>query len=679
MSKSRFDIYYDTLKYTNKEDIKKTIENILNSDKKKQIVIGEVQSGKTTNFCCLINKAIDMGYKRIIVLTGVIESLRVQTQKRINESVIGFEYVGEKLGRKECKILNNDLLNIGGVETATTTKYSGKADGLINMSPNPNTTWIMCIKKNHNTLKKLIKNSGFLLTENKILIVDDECDNATLNCKRFDKTRTNNELSTINKLIKQLIKNKKSKYVGYTATPFLNFQNLLTDNLTPEEYFYLNIDYQKYSGLDAWFEENRNDIEIVEDENYNDIDNISFSKELKKMIDDFITKGSVFIKNNEKDHFCMLINISHKKGAHSQMSNLIKEYLNKKIVDINVNDDEKQFIEILLDNGIKVINSENDHNISELDFNIRKICIFIGGYALARGITLEGLHFTYLNRRKTNVGVLLQMARFFGYHKNNSQNKYFLKINQTSYDDFCRVQQMMKKTRGQFKGLNCCSIEHEKFYIYVDENVRVPARQTAKGSITYRVQQLQEIRQYDDIPKNCIIFQKNEIDKLIQKYSLISEPETKDILEVLENFNKSELITAIKNNIKGQLSYDTKWKIVICNNNGYRHRKSIGNKYWFEHVITYNDANSLFHPSEQNNDENMNVGTFLENKNYHNHILFLLPTRTEIGNSEKYVLSLSFYFPKTSKIVSNDNELKLSPDILNYIDTNLYYSSDEED
>jgi len=53
------------------------------------MVVGNVQSGKTANYTGLINKATDAGYKLIIVIAGIHNSLRAQTQNRIDEGFIG--------------------------------------------------------------------------------------------------------------------------------------------------------------------------------------------------------------------------------------------------------------------------------------------------------------------------------------------------------------------------------------------------------------------------------------------------------------------------------------------------------------------------------------------------------------------------------------------------------------
>ena len=47
--------------------------------KKKGLVIGDVQSGKTANYLALINMTADYGYQLIILLSGLTDSFSIQT------------------------------------------------------------------------------------------------------------------------------------------------------------------------------------------------------------------------------------------------------------------------------------------------------------------------------------------------------------------------------------------------------------------------------------------------------------------------------------------------------------------------------------------------------------------------------------------------------------------------
>ena len=82
------------------ESVDQSTENILKllEDPKREgswdrrgLVVGHVQSGKTGNYTGLICKAADAGYKIIIVLAGLHNNLRSQTQKRLDEGFPGYE------------------------------------------------------------------------------------------------------------------------------------------------------------------------------------------------------------------------------------------------------------------------------------------------------------------------------------------------------------------------------------------------------------------------------------------------------------------------------------------------------------------------------------------------------------------------------------------------------------
>lgn len=192
------------------------------------LVVGSVQSGKTANFNAVINSAIDIGYDLIIVLSGIMEDLRIQTQKRIEKEVVG-TYIGDgkflgvgnphsfgPLGQH--KEINQIIIPTS--EASDFKKSMKEADFNLNQKN------ILVCKKNTGVLKNLILWLNDYLHENKdkieipFLIVDDEADNASLN-NYGHKGR--NYASTINGHIRALLALfKKKSYLGYTATPFAN-------------------------------------------------------------------------------------------------------------------------------------------------------------------------------------------------------------------------------------------------------------------------------------------------------------------------------------------------------------------------------------------------------------------------------------------------------------------------
>ncbi len=197
----------------------------------KGLVVGEVQSGKTGNFNAVINRSIDCGYKLVIVLSGIMEDLRNQTQDRIEAEVVGegknFETQG--MGTKGVgNIIRFGMMGESGVEQLESIT-SCRADfnkSLLDANFSLSSPKVLVCKKNVSVLKNLIVwLHDFLGDENSkhnipILILDDEADNASLN---NEGAKGREYASKINGHIRALLHLfYKKSYLGYTATPFAN-------------------------------------------------------------------------------------------------------------------------------------------------------------------------------------------------------------------------------------------------------------------------------------------------------------------------------------------------------------------------------------------------------------------------------------------------------------------------
>lgn len=196
----------------------------------KGLVVGGVQSGKTGNFNAVINRAIDAGYSLIIVLSGIIEDLRKQTQLRIENDVVGEGTIDIKRsikGDKGVGIIRKfgEQGGQGIPQVFLITSYTSdfkksvqEADFSLN---NKN---ILVCKKNTGVLKNLLIWLNEYLKENTdkhnipLLIVDDEADNASLNNLGY---KGKQYASIINGHIRSILGLfAKKTYIGYTATPF---------------------------------------------------------------------------------------------------------------------------------------------------------------------------------------------------------------------------------------------------------------------------------------------------------------------------------------------------------------------------------------------------------------------------------------------------------------------------
>jgi len=193
----------------------------------KGLVLGSVQSGKTANFNGVINRAIDSGYDMVIVFSGIMEDLRFQTQKRINQDVIGLGEVGNQINQdvgvgKIQKFGRDGIYQINSITTSTADFRKSMVDNNFDFT---NQRILIC-KKNVSVLTNLIfwlKSSlqeGTDKLPKSLLVVDDEADNASLNNLGYKGAEY---ASKVNGHIRALLDLfKRRSYLGYTATPFAN-------------------------------------------------------------------------------------------------------------------------------------------------------------------------------------------------------------------------------------------------------------------------------------------------------------------------------------------------------------------------------------------------------------------------------------------------------------------------
>lgn len=226
------------------------------------LVVGQVQSGKTSNYTGLICKAADAGYRLIIVLAGVHNNLRSQTQLRLDEGFLGFDTQHERAFRENNLWLGVGRIDQNSVAHSLTSSLSDFTVGAANANGinfNTSEPLIAVVKKNHKILERLlqwlsaqaVEIHGKRVIRNKsLLLIDDEADNASIN------TRPENDRATrINELIRDILRLfDKSGYVGYTATPFANiFIPIEEDQLFPRDFIINLPPPSNYIGPDKVF------------------------------------------------------------------------------------------------------------------------------------------------------------------------------------------------------------------------------------------------------------------------------------------------------------------------------------------------------------------------------------------------------------------------------------------
>ena len=433
------------------------------------LIIGDVQSGKTSTYIGFICKAADAGYKVFILLTGTIESLRKQTQERVEEGFIGIDMSASTTGGKRVGVgLDNQPIRAMAL-TSRKGDFAGDSNKIAVALSDKNAV-VFVIKKQKDVLTKL---KDWLVSLNAdpatgkidipMLMIDDEADNASINTSKNKEDPT-----TINKLIRELASVfTKSNYVGFTATPFANVfidpettEKMETQDLFPENFIVALPTPSNYIGPNRIFAENgefHSQLVYINDAGREEEDGYPFyfkhkkewEGELPASLTDsiytfYLANAIRDLRGDLKEHRSMLINISrfvkvqqYIKGevenihaeayrsikynlshnfAESMTDPIIKRiYSNWETYYSGCEFDWDQIVDALfnaMENiQIKIVNSSRSSEKLEYPKNEDLRVIAIGGLALSRGLTLEGLIVSYFYRNTCTYDVLMQMGR----------------------------------------------------------------------------------------------------------------------------------------------------------------------------------------------------------------------------------------------------------------------------
>jgi hypothetical protein len=441
--------------------------------RKQGLVVGRVQSGKTSNFMGVLAKAGDAGYRIIIVLAGTTNTLRYQTQSRLQKDLINFRDTRwEWLTQAKCDP-ETLVVDPNG-------EFNQKDNATSKMG-NPNVRCIAVIKKNAIILKRVRRWLQGVADQHKalcpVLIVDDECDNASVNSRApgEDPTAINSEIRDILELL------PKASYIGYTATPFANVlinPKAEDQDLYPRDFLFalpLNPEYfgpERVFGREA---EGDNDPgsegnDIVRTISEEDATMVCPSTRaaaqqftmqappsLVEAIRYYLLNSAARTAREKQlgvtcDFKSMLINTAPwikihritKPQVEKTLKDLESEFKNNPVIWKNHWESESQkftqkqigcqhakvswdelysFLTTEFFSEIKVIvSNSNPNEASNLnaeydESNKGKKLIVIGGNTLSRGITIEGLTVSYFVRKSSAYDTLLQMGRWFGYRK----------------------------------------------------------------------------------------------------------------------------------------------------------------------------------------------------------------------------------------------------------------------
>lgn len=410
--------------------------NVKHKQSSTGLVIGKVQSGKTSNFIALTSLAFDNGFDLVLVMGGTKNNLVQQNTERLEKSYAEIA--------NEVVILNTTKYKELVSETKITDFLQAGKKVIVVLLKNT--------KSHINYVNEKVFSSRSVFLNYPVLIVDDEGDEASLNTL-VSKGKESPTYKAIKKLRNSL---NRHSYISVTATPQANILIEALDVLSPD--FGILVDPgEGYCGLDVFHGFNDTHLIQIPDNEENLLEGFcpdSISLALSMFFISCAVRDIRSTPNKKKTS--MLIHPSLKRYDHRVVTESINSTLNlwksraENTNDISYNNLRKQFqkaysyyidsgvtdippfdalegqiITALKGVGVHVINGESVSNDTDKFYNYN---IYIGGNLLSRGLTLEGLTITYIIRTAqgpSNADTVEQRARWFGY--------------KADYIDLCRV------------------------------------------------------------------------------------------------------------------------------------------------------------------------------------------------------------------------------------------------
>ncbi len=436
------------------------------------LVLGFVQSGKTANFTALAAKAADAGYRLVVVLSGIDNGLRRQTNIRLKRELVGYADgsvdavplppMGNQWHEFTRPDLNGDF-------------QPGYANHAALQGSQP---VLLVVKKNGPVLRRLAAWLDGSPEEVRhrlpVLIIDDEADQASVDTRGSRQVEDDPPYpdyeppSVINGLIRGLIQRfDRVAYVAYTATPFANIliphdtvdpavgndlypKDFIVDLPQPNGYFGAE---QIFGRMDVVANEEVEGLDVIRhvpDADLVALESGQLPESLELALLDFVLAASARAQRNRGPApATMLIHTSQLIATQAHLNHLVSERfaelkdewryqrhhgLRERLLlrwdsefrpvtrsghldrDATFETIEPQITPIFEAVQVREINSATG-DVLDYDREPDLKAIAIGGNRLSRGLTLEGLQISYFLRPSATYDTLMQMGRWFGFRE----------------------------------------------------------------------------------------------------------------------------------------------------------------------------------------------------------------------------------------------------------------------
>ncbi len=485
------------------------------------LVVGYVQSGKTANFTSLIAKAADIGYRLVIVLSGIDNGLRRQTQIRLNKELAG--YPDNRRNAVPLPPMGRQWHQFT-TEEANGDFRPGNANYAALQGTQP---VLLVIKKNGSVLRRL---HGWLDSAPEdirrtlpVLVIDDEADQASVDTRGSYQAENEQipddyeEPTVINRLIRDLLRKFQRKaYVAYTATPFANiliphntydprFENdlypkdFIVDLPKPDGYFGAE---EQFGRFDSDMDETVGGLDIIRNVSESELEDLKNNGVLPSSLEvamlDFVLAGAARASRRDQQEqgdfpATMLLHGSHLVLRQIELANLVEQRFselrdewryqrNQGILQRLRERWENEFRPVMNDGfpsrdatfgsiesfigpffeavQIRVINS-NTGEVLDYEREPYLKTIAVGGNRLSRGLTLEGLLTSYFFRSTAMYDTLMQMGRWFGFRGGYEDlTRIYMTTDLASwFSDLALVEYELRQDIRMYEALNVTPVE----------------------------------------------------------------------------------------------------------------------------------------------------------------------------------------------------------------------------
>lgn len=422
------------------------------------LVIGYVQSGKTLSFTTVAALAKDNGYVMVVLIAGTSTYLLGQTQGRLTMDLA--------LNAKRTWL---HVPGPGGGGGASARKAKQEASirtiqsaldewSIPDAESEDRRTVVVTVMKHAGNLRTLAGMlEGLRLPYAPVLIIDDEADQASLDgnagsAARPDPTAT---FSAIDDLRRSVSDKASHTFLQYTATPQANLLIDIDDSLSPSFVQILEPGAAYVGGRELFLERGKDHLRTIP---FDEVDKAMEAdegppKSLYDALGSFLVGIAADYESGfareDKANRSMLVHPSRLTDDHARLRRWVEAMVSdwKDLLgpdaERDMPEERKAFLEDLEAAHADLASTDPDLPafdtiVSHMARALRKVeilelnkgappvpwaqhfaFVLIGGQAIERGFTVEGLTTTHLARSRGQglADAIQQRARFFGYKR----------------------------------------------------------------------------------------------------------------------------------------------------------------------------------------------------------------------------------------------------------------------